>query len=166
VEGSPALRDEIDAYFPQLAALCGRRSINTPPRNGQGTELQTEVTSFRERRSPTRRRRYPGQARVLAEQSRRELEQERTTVLSQTDQVRESQVNCPKPVGSATAGGSPPPSWSARPELVSATNVAQPMDAQDSATVVAVGPLLRYAGVRRPVRACELSTYHRGNQMG
>jgi hypothetical protein len=28
-----------------------------------------------------------------------------------------------------------------------------------------MGQLLRYAGVRRPVQARELSTYHRGNQM-
>src|SRR6266511_2787953 len=56
------------------------------------------------------------------------------------------------------AGGSPPPSWSARPEIVSETNVSQPMDSQDSATAVAVGPLLRYAGVRQPVQAREETT--------
>jgi hypothetical protein len=44
-----------------------------------------------------------------------------------------------------------------RPEVVSESNVSRPMDSQDSATVVALGHLLRYAGVRRPVQAREVS---------
>ena len=40
---------------------------------------------------------------------------------------------------SATAGRSPPPSWNAHPELVSESNVSQPMESHGSATVVAMG---------------------------
>ena len=47
---------------------------------------------------------------------------------------------------------------SGRSEFVSEINVLQPADPQGSATVVALGYLLRYAGVRRPVQARELST--------
>jgi hypothetical protein len=46
----------------------------------------------------------------------------------------------------------PPPSWSAHPELVSESNVPQPMESHGSATVVAMGYLLRYAG-RPPTRS-------------
>jgi hypothetical protein len=66
VEGSPDFRvvrrgydrDEVDAYFPSSPRSCGRRSTTAPPRNGQGAELQAEVTSSRERRSPMRALRH------------------------------------------------------------------------------------------------------------
>jgi hypothetical protein len=52
----------------------------------------------------------------------------------------------------------PPPSAEGHSELVSEINFSQPADQHGSATVVAMGRLLRYAGVCRPVQARELST--------